>query len=104
MDGQLVVRVTHAGHHQIAELEVRARAADGSDWYLRPTGRFSSGASVRARTEILLFPTGDHFVKLIAAELPAELLEAEITVRLLNPRSNSGDPLARVGRTVLSRL
>ena len=100
--GRLVVRVTHTGHHQIAELEVQATASDGTLWYLRPTGVFAAGTPLRARTKILLFPTGDHQVQLIATQLPSELLDAELTVRLVNPYSDSSDPLARVSAPVRS--
>lgn len=95
--GHLNVRVQHPGRHQIVELEVTASAPDGTAWYLAPTGKFKPSAPLRARTEILLFPTGDRHIQLIAAELPESLTDAPLTVRLLNPYSDPDDPLATVG-------
>jgi len=98
--GHLNVRVKHPGRHQIVELEVAAIAPDGTTWYLAPTGEFRPTTPLRARTEMLLFPTGDRHIELIGTSLPENLEGATITARLLNPYSNSTDPLAAVGASV----
>lgn len=99
-DGQLEIRLRHPGHHQIAELEVRATTADGRARFLRPTGDFESETPVRARTEILLFPTGDRRINLITAKMPESLAGAQLRVRLVNPFSDADDPLAGIGSAI----
>lgn len=99
--GRITVRLNHPGHHQLAELVVRAETDEGATWYLNPTGTFITGAPLRARTELLLFPTGDRQIKLIDFELPAKLAEARITAQLVNPFSDPQDPLAKVGAPVI---
>lgn len=98
-DRALVVRASHAGHHQIVELEVEAEL-DGERHYLDPTGRFVADGRARARTELLLFPTGERRIKLIEFELPKRLAGAAVRARLLNPFSDPNDPLALVGEPV----
>jgi len=92
-----VVRLQHAGHHQLVELEVRAELPGGEVRYLNPTGDFLTGPPLRARTELVLFPTGDRSVRLVDFRVPKELAEARLVARLLNPFSDPSDPLARVG-------
>jgi hypothetical protein len=98
-DGAYVVRVSHPGHHQLAELEVRADL-NGEVHYLRPTGGFVAGTPAGARTELLLFPTGDRQIKLIEFKLPKSLAEATVTARLVNPLSDATEPFSGVGQSI----
>ncbi|MDE0895432.1 MAG: hypothetical protein OSB10_02495 [Planctomycetota bacterium] len=89
------VLLSHSGHHQIAELEVRVDTPEGVTWYLRPDGVFVKGTPIRTRTEALLFRTGDRKVEMVYAQLPSQLTVGgeplpglRMTVRLLNPFSD----------------
>ena len=97
-ENRFTVSLSHSSHQQIVELEVRVDAPDGSIWYLRPDGVFVRDAAVRARTEALVFSTGDREVELVYAQLGTQLSNAGIplpgmrmTARLLNPFSDETD-------------
>jgi hypothetical protein len=97
------ITLVHSGHHQIAELEVRVDAPDGSTWYLRPDGAFIENTPVRARTEAFVFPTGEREVELIFAQLGSQLTldgapipGLRLTARLINPFSEPEDAFAAV--------
>jgi hypothetical protein len=97
-ENRFTVSLSHSSHLQIAELEVRIDAPNGSVWYLRPDGVFVRDEAVRARTDALVFPTGDRKVELIYAQLGLQLSKAGVpkqglrmTARLLNPFADETD-------------
>ncbi len=105
------VLLTHPGHHQIAELEVRVDTPEGEAWYLRPDGVFVQGPPIRTRTEALLFPTGDRKVELVYAQFATELSKdgaplpgMRLTARLLNPFSDPAEVFSSVCEPLVLEL
>jgi arabinofuranosyltransferase len=88
LDGRrFEIEVEHRAHEQLADLRVTLRARDGSVWSMRPTGEFEPRADLSARTQILLYPTGERRIRLVAAELPENVDAFELRAVLRNPNA-----------------
>jgi len=89
--GELVVNVRHSSHQQLVDLLVELVDQDGASWSLRPTGEAAPGTSVRARSSILLFPTGARSIELLRTALPADVHVRSVRAVLLNPGTEGTD-------------
>lgn len=85
-DGELQVYMRHAGCEQLADLRVIVEGDDGHQRWLNPRGGVEESPAVFARTNLLLYRTGDREVLAYHAPLP-ELAGDLVRVRalLLNP-------------------
>jgi len=84
---QVEIFVSHRGHDLVADLEVRWTGADGSRLFLRPTAEYTKQEGVRARTDLLLFESGQRSVRLIRFDLPQGGGAGTISAALRNPAS-----------------
>jgi hypothetical protein len=89
---RLEIDVEHRAHEQLADLRVHVRARDGALWSMRPSGELEPRPDLLARTQILLYPTGERRIRLLAATLPEDLDAVELRAVLRNP-STFGDSL-----------
>jgi len=80
------VHVKHRGHRQRIDLDVTVRDAERAVWSMRPTGAFELDApDVRARKQILLYPTGTRWLQLMSGEIPEHIDPIQLTTILRNP-------------------
>jgi hypothetical protein len=91
------VFVHHQGHQQVVDLMVTLTTAGGASWNLRPTGEWVEEPRADVRTRVLLYPTGLAPIRMVEAELPADLEPVEIVARLHNPGVRPDTLLAGVG-------
>jgi hypothetical protein len=94
------VLMRHEGHHQVADLQISVRDSAGETWTLRPTGEFERRPGLDARTDLLVFATGQRWVCLVRGKVPETIDAREIGARLHNPGTPAEAPLAPVGAAV----
>jgi hypothetical protein len=98
------VLVHHGGHQQVVDLKVELQGANGEVWTLRPTGVFAPGPGLKARTDIMIYPTGERPIVALAGRLPAEHGAKLLTASLHNPGSADDSRLVAVGKPVALEL
>jgi hypothetical protein len=103
-DRRVRILARHEGSDIVADLCVRATRPDGSELYLAPTGSWSAGVPLDARTNLLFVRTGSRSIQMIEARVPAELTGARLTAWLHNPGMHLDAPLAPVGQPVTAEL
>lgn len=101
---RIAIEARHAGHPQLADLEVVARTAGGELRSLRPTGLFVPGRGIHARTNLLLTDTGDRAVRLMELEVPEYFPVASLTAVLRNPGSQVDQDFSSVSNEVVIDL
>lgn len=85
-DRTFAVYVKHRGHRQRIDLDVMVRDTSRGVWSMRPTGKYELDApEVRARKQILLYPTGTRWLQLLSGEIPDGIDPQQLTAVLRNP-------------------
>jgi hypothetical protein len=79
------VEIAHRTYPQLVDLRIEARNSSGAKWQLRPNGEWVEGADLIARSNLMLFHTGERRIRALEVELPAELGAVELTAVLRNP-------------------
>ena len=69
---------------------------DGGVWNLRPTGAWTR-SEVDARTNVLVYDTGQRPIRMLRARLPEDVGAVELSALLHNPGLPPDTPLAAVG-------
>ena len=90
------VLVHSEGHHQLVDLQVSVSDEDGGVWNLRPTGAWTR-SEVDARTNVLVYDTGQRPIRMLRARLPEDVGAVELSALLHNPGLPPDTPLAAVG-------
>ncbi len=103
--GHLSVRLTHAGHQQLADLVIHGLTADGHTLCITPTGQISTNDKVRARTNLLIAQTGERAVTLFDMQLEARVIGlGQLKVSLLNPGTDIDSAGSRVSGEIVVEL
>lgn len=86
VDGRrIALDVSHRSYPQLVEVRVRAANASGQTWNLRPNGEWDHAPNLLARSQVMLFHTGEHSIRLLEAELPMALGAVDVSAELRNP-------------------
>jgi hypothetical protein len=82
-DGRsIAIDVLHEGHRQVVDLAVLLVDQDGTSWNMAPTGEWRSANGIDARTNLLVYDTGAHPIRMLSGELPEGLESGRLTARL----------------------
>lgn len=79
------VEIAHRTYPQLADLRLEARHPSGAKWQLRPNGEWVEGEELVARSNLMLFHTGERRIRALEAEVPVELGPVELVAVLRNP-------------------
>lgn len=82
---RIALDVAHRSYPQLVEVRVRAVNAAGQTWNLRPNGEWDRAANVLARSQVMLFHTGERSIRLLDAEVPQALGAVDVSAELRNP-------------------
>ena len=96
-DDAFEVVVHHRGHRQVVDLVVSVRTDDGTVKHMQPNGRWVVDSDVHARTDILLYPTGQRPIRMLRASLPEGSPARRLVCRLHNPGMSNDVLFSAVG-------
>lgn len=94
-EGELVVRMRHRTHHQVADLRVECVDDRGRTAWMRPTGELATAGPVSARTELLLYDTGTRAIDAVRVPMPKGADGARVvSIRAWLRNPDAVDPVA----------
>jgi len=98
------VEIAHRTYPQLVDLRVEARNSHGAKWQLRPNGEWVEGAELVARSNLMLFHTGERRIRALEVAVPEELGAVELFAVLRNPGALDESLFTNCSRQVTARV